>query len=179
MRPRPQPVAAVRISLFLSALALLASVEHSRADDPQAVQACSDAALHGDFDRTLSTCSNALDAPKLSIEERAEIFNSRGSAYFRRDDLGHARLDFDRAIELVPDYPVARSNRGALLARLGFYKGAIAELDEAIRLQPDFSHAYINRGLAHSGAGDKALAVRDYSEAIRLDPDNAAALRLR
>ena len=42
--------------------------------------------------------------------------------------------DFNKAIELKPDYATAYSNRGNTNADLGNYEAALADYDEAIEL---------------------------------------------
>ena len=48
-----------------------------------------------------------------------------------------AITDFDKAIQLNPNYATAYHNRGYANAQLGQYEAAIADFDEALQLEPD------------------------------------------
>ena len=79
-----------------------------------------------------------------------------------------AVADYDKAIQLKPDYAKAYHNRGYTAA-------AIADFDKAIRLKPDYASAYNNRGLAKKHAlGDLSAAIADYDKAVQLKPDLAS-----
>jgi tetratricopeptide (TPR) repeat protein len=52
-------------------------------------------------------------------------FNNRGSAYYKKGQVDRAMQDFDRAIELDPDYPDALNNRGLAYTGKGQYDRAI------------------------------------------------------
>ena len=79
-----------------------------------------------------------------------------------------AIADFDEAIRLGPDYPLAYVNRGKAKDKLGQHEAAIADFDEAIRLEPDYPLAYIGRGLAKDALGLKDEARKDLETALEL-----------
>ena len=64
--------------------------------------------------------------------------------------------DFDRAIELKPDYADAYTSRGFTKFIQGNYYGAIADYSQTIALNPDYVDAYINRGFAKSELGRRS-----------------------
>ncbi len=86
---------------------------------------------------------------------------------------------YDKAINLMPDFAEAYSNRGAAKNDLGRNEDAITDYNEAIRLKPDLIEAYYNRGKAKNDLGRHEAAIADYTEAIRLKPDNAEAFNNR
>ena len=57
-----------------------------------------------------------------------------------------ALADYDKAIDLKPDYADAYSNRGVAKAALGQHDNALDDYDRAIDLKPDDADAYNNRG---------------------------------
>ena len=76
----------------------------------------------------VSPGTNAADDP----------FIKSGKAKFIQGDYSGAIADYDRAIELNPDYVEAYNNRGCLLSpSWSDYEGAIANCDRAIELNPD------------------------------------------
>ena len=65
--------------------------------------------------------------------------------------------------------------RGYEKAKLGDYKGAIADYTQAIRLKPDSTNSYLNRGNAKANLGKYKAAIADYDAVIHLKPDYADA----
>ena len=55
--------------------------------------------------------------------------------------------DYNRAIELKPDYANAFNNRGIVKDNSGDYEGALRDYNRAIELKPDFATAFNNREL--------------------------------
>jgi tetratricopeptide (TPR) repeat protein len=102
--------------------------------------------------------------------------NNRGVALLAVGDTKGAIRDFERAIEIDPEYSKPFENRGGARLSQGDYPGAIEDFTQAIRLTPEgAATAFYNRGLAHDYLGNPVLAIEDYDEAIRLDPDLATA----
>jgi tetratricopeptide (TPR) repeat protein len=100
----------------------------------------------------------------------ANVLNSRGMAWERVDDLEKAREDYDKAIEVNPDYANAYNNRGNIKAKQKKYAEATTDYNRAIYLNGRFSEAYCNRGMARENLGDFAGAVKDFDRAIELAP---------
>ena len=118
--------------------------------------------------------------PHLKKHERdAETHFEWGNDKFKEGDFHDAIADFDRAIELNPNYVKAYTKRGVAKVMLGDHDGAIADCDRAIALNPDYAEAYFFRGFAKRGLGDYRGAIADYDRAIELDPDNTVAYTLR
>lgn len=90
-------------------------------------------------------------------------------------DYRGAIEDFNKAIQLDPDYTLAYSIRGFTKAFLGDDRGAIEDFNKAIQFEPDLTDAYTLRGVAKSHLGDNRGAIEDYNKAIQLDPDNNKA----
>ena len=109
----------------------------------------------------VSSGVNAADNP----------FIKSGKAKFDEGDYRGAIADYDRAIELKPDYADAYYNRRISKSALGDYYGAIADYSRAIELKPDFAEAYYNRANAKSELGDYEGAKADRKRAIELDPE--------
>ena len=97
-------------------------------------------------------------------------YANRGWAYNDKGDYDRAIADFDRAIQLKPDYAEAYANRGWAYNNKGDYDRAIADFDRAIQLKPDYALAYANRGLAYNDKGDYDRAIADLKIAAGLIP---------
>lgn len=76
--------------------------------------------------------------------------------------------DYNKAIELAPDFAFARFNEGNLLGQEKDFQSAIDSYTEAIKAQPDFAEAYFNRGLAYLYINDTKRGLADLSKAGEL-----------
>ena len=114
--------------------------------------------------------------PHLKKHERdAETHLKWGKAKFGQGNHRGAIADFDRAIEIKPDYAEAYTLRGVVKGGLGNYRGTIADLDRAIELNPDNERAYYFRGFAKFVLDDLRGAIADYDRAIELNHEDAKA----
>ena len=68
-------------------------------------------------------------------------FNRLGNAYLMMSDFDQALRCYDRAIELEPDEPSHRNNKGGALARLQRFDLALEMYDECLALEPDHATA--------------------------------------
>jgi tetratricopeptide (TPR) repeat protein len=89
-----------------------------------------------------------------------------------------AVADYDRAIELKPDYSLAFANRGEFRRRQGDWAGALADFNRALEIEP-VAIAFNNRALLMHAKGDLAAARADLDQAIKLKPDEAEFFRNR
>ena len=87
----------------------------------------------------------SLSAPGANATDNP--FIKSGKAKFIQGDYRGAIADYDRAIELRPDYAEAYYLRGSAKMGLGDYRGAIADYDRAIELDPKDAGAYYDRGM--------------------------------
>ena len=86
---------------------------------------------------------------------------SRGSAFFRSDQLEEAIADFDRAIELEPGLARSYHLRGLAKERQGRDGEAMDDFEKAIELDPEYGAAYYSRATLYTKMGNEDLAVDD------------------
>ena len=109
----------------------------------------------------------------------AEAYYNRGKAKSALDNYDGAIADYEKAIELKPDYAKepdlaeAYYNRGTTKSNLSDHRGAMADYDRAIELDPDYAVAYNNRGKVKSALNDYDGAIADRDKAIELNSDYA------
>ena len=121
----------------------------------------------------------AKQQEQLEKVRQARNYFDRALAKQNSGDKKGAIVDYDKAIQLNPNYSLAYNNRGLAKSALGDKKGAIVDYDKAIQLNPNDAQAYNNRGLAKSALGDKKGAIVDYDKAIQLNPNDALAYNNR
>ena len=107
------------------------------------------------------------------------IFINLGNIYSRKGNYEQAFPDFNKAIEMEPDYAEAYRERGITYVNNGDLDQAISDLNKAIELFPDFAEAFHDRANVYSGKGDDDNAIFDLNQAIIIDPDYAEAFHDR
>ena len=83
--------------------------------------------------------------------------------------------DYNKAIELNPNFAGAYNNRGLAYYELNKHERAIDDYNKAIELNPIFAMAYYNRGLAYGKLNKHEKAIDDYTRAIELNPEDHEA----
>ena len=76
-------------------------------------------------------------------------------------EYGVILKDYERVINLDPDFIFAYYNRAEILSIQKDYRGAISDYTEAIKLSPQFAEAYFNRGLARLAIGETVSGLDD------------------
>ncbi|MBV8967518.1 MAG: tetratricopeptide repeat protein [Verrucomicrobia bacterium] len=115
---------------------------------------------------------------------RQEVGSSAFTVYNQGVDLmqskhfAAARVKFEEAIRLDPDFAEAHNNLGFCLRELGpqNYSKALKNYDQAIRLKPKMPETYEYRGVLFAKMGRKADAARDLATLKRLNPKLAGEL---
>ena len=95
----------------------------------------------------------------------------RANEMAKQGEYKGAIRDYDRVIEIDPDFADAYYNRGVAKVRLKEFKGAVEDFTEAIKLKPDDIFCYLNRGVVKNQLEEFKGAIEDFNEAIKLDSD--------
>lgn len=121
----------------------------------------------------------------LRQAERAVVFSPDNAmvvfrrAYFRSaaGDLAGSLADYDRLIELSPNYAEGYTGRGIVYQRLDRHDEAIADFERAMTLRPDFEpEPKNNLAYARALAGkDLEQGLTEVERAIELADDEVAA----
>jgi len=111
---------------------------------------------------------------------------TRGLDFLNNEKFDQAIEDFNAAIKIEPDYPIAKNklywaycNR----AKLNLWQEqkpdpAIADYTEAINLNLNRAEAYQGRGIAYDVKGDNAKAIADWEAVLKISPDDATTKEL-
>ncbi len=137
--------------------------------------------LRGNLLRGLKRNSEARDAYSQAIKLNPYPFGYyiRGNTLLDLGDKQGAIDDFNKAIELKPDFAEVYNSLGNAHSALGNQQRAIDDYTKAIELQPDFALAYIRRGFIRKELGNQQEAIADFTKAIELQPNSAEAYMVR
>jgi tetratricopeptide (TPR) repeat protein len=110
-----------------------------------------------------------LEHPPVKL--MANVLNSRGMEKERAENLSEAKEDYEKAVEINPNYANAYNNSGNIKSRQGDYVGAVKDYNRAIELSSQFIEAHCNRGMAKENLADFSGALADFDRATELDSD--------
>lgn len=102
-------------------------------------------------------------------------YKTRADGSFNKGEYSLALADYDKAVALRTDSPIAFLSRGRTYYNLKEYEKAGADFDKSIELDPKDSRAYYNRGILFESKGELEKAQADYQKAADLDASNEAA----
>lgn len=106
----------------------------------------------------------------IALETTAQAYNGRGLAHAAMGNVDNAISDYNKAIQLEPNYFSPYNNRGNVAFQLKDYPKALDDYDMAIRLNKDAAAPHRNRGLALFQQGKCKPAIMSYKTALQIDP---------
>lgn len=98
-----------------------------------------------------------------------------GVSYLAVGKLDEAISQFERALDMKPDYTYVRNNLGIALARQGKLDEAIEEFRQVLAVNPRDVMAHKNLGMALKQQGNEDEAIMEFYEAVRIAPNFAIA----
>ncbi len=165
------------LTLALCLVAAAAACHPASAQD--GARLAQEAARHqgqGNLEQALKLLTEALADTRLTNDARAVIHTDRGALFARLNQPKPAIEDFNRAVQLYPEYPAIYNNRGSTLMTLGLAREAIKDFDRAIVLAPGYVAAFHNRASAKLLVAQNESAINDFSRAVDLSPGTPAPL---
>jgi tetratricopeptide (TPR) repeat protein len=109
----------------------------------------------------------AESSPKINASKNEKIKPLSSEEQYKFDSELILR-DYDKVIELQPDFAFAYFNKANVLSTQGDFKSAISQYSKAIEMDADFAEAYFNRGLTNLFIGEDAKGKADLSKAGEL-----------
>ncbi len=127
------------------------------------------------YDIAISDTNRALELKPDSVA----ALMIRGSARSFIPDEGNKSLlkafdDYEKVINLMPNYAQAWANRAAAFIKLKKYEWAISDLTEAVRLIPAARY-YNDRGNAYLEQGKYEEARREFQQALGVNKNSLTA----
>lgn len=105
----------------------------------------------------------------------ARVLANRGIYKAAIGDTVGAMVDYNRTIEIRPEFAEAYYNRGHLHSEMGDDAAAIADYSRCIERKKNFPHPYVNRGGLYLKAQDADKALADFDAALAIEPTLAPA----
>ncbi len=99
----------------------------------------------------------------------------RGRDLAKQGEYEPAIADYEKALEIEPDYAEAHNSLGNALVHRGQADDGIGHYRKALEIKPDYAEAYYNLGLALAGRGQADEATADYRKALEFKPDYVEA----
>lgn len=103
-----------------------------------------------------------LEAPPPTADD----FIASATAKYALERYEGALADYNQALKLRPDDPVALNNRGVTYGTLGRYEEALSDLHKALQLKQDDVTAINNLGVTYLKMGTAYKKLEHYGEAL-------------
>jgi tetratricopeptide (TPR) repeat protein len=129
----------------------------------------------GDTYHGMTACNWMIRTGAWSGADLAPAYLGRAEIEFNKGDIAHALTDFDKAIELKPDYAAAYAARSIAYAKQGDAAKASADEARARALSPNLAVEENAKGLQWAGKYQYDTAIASFTHAIALDPGFAEA----
>ena len=131
--------------------------------------------MQHDFRKELEIAriTQALGNSEITTEQRAGLHHKRGALY---DSVGLstlARLDFNYALRLKPDFAEVYNFTGIYYTLNMQYERAYESFDAVIELLPEHEYAYLNRGIALYYGSRSDLAENDLKQFLASDDSDS------
>ncbi len=146
-----------------------------------------DWATKGELLAALQQYQSGIDAINRAIQIRQSqglasssvLVHNRGFILLLMERFQDALNDFDRALDINPNYASAWSNKGLVLSDLNRQNEAIAAFDRALDINPNDVNTWNNRGIILYQLGRKNDALSSFERAIEIDNNYQPAIENR
>lgn len=120
-----------------------------------------------DNERRIAGCSDLIATPGLATDDLALAYAMRALAYSLKAAYPQALSDYDEALRLRPEFPIALNNRAWALYKSGDPARALPDVERALALSPGSPHALDTRAHIRHLQGEARAALADYELAMR------------
>lgn len=121
--------------------------------------------------KIIADCTQAIG----DSSNNPALYVERGRAYRLSKEKDLAMTDFNRAIELSPEYVPAYAERALLYYEDKEYDAACRDFDNIIKLDSNNADAYFRRGACYYYKNELETAIGDLDQAIKLSPKHPGA----
>jgi len=121
----------------------------------------------------LGSCIILGPADVQAKSDEAIRRNNYGAELVKQGRLPEAIAEFQRAVELDPNYVAAQRNLGYAYDRQGKVEEAVTAYRKAIELEPGDAVTRNNLGVLYDKKGMYTEAVGEFEKALQIDPANS------
>lgn len=107
--------------------------------------------------------------------QTAADYTNEGKKLYEAREYMQAVINYNKALELDPDYYLAYYMRGTIKEAFEDIHGAMKDFNTAIEKNEKYAEAYFARGLIKYRLQDYYGAISDFTSTIKLDADNLKA----
>lgn len=150
-------------ALIISALLAVTTLASAQADQ-RADHEC----FSNDSMRRIEGCTALLQQPGLDSVTKSTALATRALALSIIGRYDEAIRDYDAALAIIPNYPVALNNRAWAKFKTGQVNEAEPDVEKSLQLDPSSPHAYDTRAHVRQWQGQRKAALRDYRTAMNL-----------
>jgi tetratricopeptide (TPR) repeat protein len=115
-------------------------------------------------------CSGMIAGAWLLARNDARHYHRQADEKMSAGDFAGAIADYDRALEISPNYARGYIDRGDARKAKGEYDAAVADYELALKADSREFSPYYHRGIAKYAKGDPAGALLDYERVVQFDP---------
>lgn len=113
----------------------------------------------------------AVEAYQRAPRNSAIVWNKLGMAYQHMYALDIAKLQYEKALQLNPNYAEAMNNLGTVYYGQQNYHKAENYYRKAIKLKPNCATFYSNLGTAYFADRNYKRGIKAYRKAFSIDPE--------
>jgi len=125
------------------------------------------------FDEIIALLTDEVLKKLLEKEKdkAAELYIWRGNTWYNKKDYDNAIIDYNKAININPNYELAFYNRGSAWVAKKEYDKAIADYTKIIKPNSKYADTYYtDRGNVWKAQQKYDKAITDYTKAIKRNP---------
>ena len=117
-------------------------------------------------ERRIKACTELIETPGISLARRATAYANRALSYSLRGLYETAIGDYNKAIELFPDFAVALNNRAWAYFKWGRAADGMPDVERSLAIDPFSSHSLDTRAHIQQTLGNPTQAMTDYQAAM-------------
>lgn len=127
------------------------------------------------FEEIIELLADEVLEKETDKATEAELYICRGNVWYNKKEYNEAISDYNKAIEINPNYALAFYNRGFVWIFREEYDKAIEDYNKAIEIDPNDVSAYVIKGSIFRAMKEYDKAIENYNKAIEIDSNYANA----
>jgi len=131
--------------------------------------------LQNKFDRVLSL---PID-PQTSVRDQSKMLNFHGLAFMNKNQFKEAKIQFNRALTLRPEYTDALLGKAKVALKSNQPNKAIQLIKDTLSIEPNNTQALLIGAITYNALNKKELAFDYVTKLLANEPKNYSGLLVR